>query len=394
MEVKCVFCDEPNPGDAHYCHKCENSLIIGKLTSNGTGVLSKGFSWEIRPCDHFLGRNMVNDFVIPGTTIAEQHACFVFGDDCFYIKDESGEGNVFVNGAAIAGVTPLPENCIIRIANEEFRYSFSLPAEAVASRALRTQGGSLVHPPSSAGEQEQAQVTSQLQLLIGIISGINTAESIQQALQHAVDAVLRITQTARGYCFMLEETHEGTAELQEVVARRRGNQPLEESGDGYTISQSFLAEVLAGNGSILIEDAMAQHIDTNTVRRFKLKTIVCLPLMDASSETVIGVIYADDVMPTAQLPEHTRNSLLMLMESLSTSILKWQQFDRIKQEHQASLNRLKELHAPIASILDQMQEVRDMMSGLHGPLDLTWSMEKAIKDTKALSESLDTLLSP
>jgi hypothetical protein len=337
MDIKCIFCHAQNPEDAYFCNSCENSLIVGKMTSNGTGIITRGFTWELRPRDHSLGRNMTNDFVIPSNQVAGTHLKLLFSDDCFYINNESAQGNVFVNSAPIVGVTPLPENCILQVGKEEFRYSFSLPEGTSMEELERTQHGTPIPPPAPPKEEEEdtaGQVASQLQLLLGIISEISNADSLQAALDHAVDSVLRLSRTKRGYCFLVEETAEGTMELHEVAARQSGGKPLPEDGAGeYTISQSMLTQVLAGNGSVMIEDAMNQKIDTNTIRKFKLKSIVCLPLMKRGPDgnaNVMGVVYADSVMPTGELPEHSKSTLQMLTEILSSTILRWQELERAR----------------------------------------------------------------
>ncbi len=367
MDIKCIFCHATNPEDAYFCNSCENSLIVGKMTSNGTGIITRGFTWELRPRDHSLGRNMTNDFVIPSNQVAGTHLKLLFSDDCFYVNNESAQGNVYVNSSPIVGVTPLPENCILQIGKEEFRYSFSLPEGAASEDLNRTQGGTPIPPPppqKEENEEEKAgQVAGQLQLLLGIISEINNANSLQEALNHAVDSVLRLSRTKRGYCFLVEKTDEGTLELHEVAARQSGGKPLPEDGAGeYTISQSMLTQVLAGNGSVMIEDAMNQQIDTNTSRKFKLKSIVCLPLVrqdEDDTPSVMGVIYADSVMPTGELPEHSKSTLQMLTEILSSTILRWQELEKMRAKISTCEPLLDEIEQQALAAYTELELLRE-----------------------------------
>ena len=48
-DIICIKCKAANTDDAYVCSNCEISLVVGKLTSLGKGVLPKGFVWELRP---------------------------------------------------------------------------------------------------------------------------------------------------------------------------------------------------------------------------------------------------------------------------------------------------------------------------------------------------------
>ena len=85
---------------------------------------------------------------------------------------------------------------------------------------------------------------------------------------------------------------------------------------------------------MIIEDAGAQQVRTDTMRKFKLISVVCLPLVTFNHRTgkkrVMGVIYCDSPMPTGELPKHCRPTLQMLTQILTATIVKWQNYEKME----------------------------------------------------------------
>ncbi|RMD78649.1 MAG: GAF domain-containing protein [Lentisphaerae bacterium] len=345
MDVRCLYCDTINSEDAYYCSNCERSLIVGKLTSLGTGVLTKGFTYELRPTSHTLGRNIGNDFVIPSNLIMAQHLKLEYSEKGFTVINLTDRGNIFVNDEVVTDRKLLPNGALLKVGVEEFRYEFTPPT-----------GEKVTKVPDP--------VTAQLQLMLGIISEFHASMSLQEVLDNAVDAVLRLTRTRRGYCFLVEETSDGATELREVSAREAGGKQLvPDESEEYTISQSIISQVLSGNGSVIIEDAMAQQVDTETIRRFKLKSIVCLPLCTYSAKTgekhVMGIIYADHVMPTGTLPKHCRSTLQMLTDIITSTIVKWQRYEELEHTFRNLGRNIRIVMSDLQTIVEQINLLQE-----------------------------------
>ena len=335
-DITCLYCHTANPADAVFCSNCERSLVVGRLTSLGTGVLTKGFMWDMRPTIQTLGRNIGNDFVIPSNLIAGEQLRFIFRDGGFVLVDVSKRGNCMVDGKPITDETPLRTNCTIKVGVEEFVYN-----------AIKPTGEKVTKVPDP--------LANQLQLMLGVISEFHASLNLQEVLDNAVDAVLRLTRTKRGYCFMVEETPDGAMELREVAARQAGGKPLtDDASQEYSISQSVIQRALSGNASIIVDDAMAQSINTDTIRRFKLKSIVCVPLRTFSrtggQNRVLGLIYADSLLPSGVLPRHSQASLQMLADTLAATVIKWRDLPPAPEP-------VAEPKVPISAI--GVREVRD-----------------------------------
>lgn len=350
--VICLFCRASNTPDAYFCSNCERSLVVAKLTSLGTGVLTKGFVWEMRPKEITLGRNIGNDFVIPSNLIAGEQLRFNFRGDGFTVRDVSGRGNCALNDATLADETPLSNGNVLRVGVEEFVYNYTKPSAEKVTKI----------PDPTAG---------QLQLMLGIISEFHASLNLQEVLDNAVDAVLRLTRTQRGYCFMIDETESGDAELREVAARKSGGKPMhdgrnEDGDEGYTISQSMIQQVMESSGAIVVEDAMAQNVNTETVRKFKLKSIICVPMMTYNSRSgrkhVMGVIYCDSPNPTGELPKHCLPTLQMLSEIITATVVKWQNYDRMEQRFQDFERTLGQLDLNLDAVCSQIQVMQSRVS--------------------------------
>ena len=348
-DVICLFCRTTNAADAFFCSNCERSLIVGRLTSLGTGVLTKGFVWELRPTNLTLGRNIGNDFVIPSNLIAGEQLHFIFRDRGFVVQDVSKRSNCFIDSRLVTEETLLPDGCTLKVGVEEFIYNFIQPAREKVTTVRDPLAG-------------------QLQLMLGIISEFHASLNLQEVLDNAVDAALRLTRTKRGYCFLVEEKPDGATELREVSARQAGGRALQQQeGDKeYTISQSIIQQVLAGNASVIVEDALAQKINTETIRKFKLKSIICLPLVTYSQKSgqkhVMGIIYADSLMPTGELPKHSRPTLQMLTEIIASTIVKWKNYDRMEQSFREYQRSLTEVNTELQGVSEQITSFQEKIA--------------------------------
>lgn len=314
-DVICLFCRTPNSPDAFFCGNCERSLVVGTLTSLGTGVMTKGFVWELRPKELSVGRQVASDLVIPTNLIANQQLRLSFREDGFIASDDDATGDCAINDEVVTRDSPLYDGDTLTIGPEQFLYNFRLPSDEPVTQ--------LPDP-----------ITQQMQLILGIISEFHASLNVQEVIDNAVDAVVRLSRMQRGYAFFVDADERGNVELRQVSGRGAGASNLPEAvKNEFTVSQSTLRQVLNGNGSILVEDAGAQNLDTATVRKFKLQSLVCLPLMTFDERTakrkVMGIIYADSARPAGGLPQHCMPALQMLMEILTSTIVKWQAYERM-----------------------------------------------------------------
>lgn len=374
-QVVCLFCDAPNSPEAYYCGNCERSLVVGKLASLGTGVLPKGFTWDLRPKEMSLGRNIANDFVIPSNHLAPVQLKFIYRDKAFWVQQMTPQGESKLNSAVITGELALSHGDILKVGEDELAYSYTPPTE---ERVIR------VPDPTAA----------QLQLTLGIITGLHASASLQEVLNDAVDSVLRITHTQRGYVFLLEKAENGEVEIVEVAARAGGkNLPERPAEQDYKISRSVIEKVLAAGTSVLIEDSHERGVGSETMHRFSLRSVVCLPLATFSHATgareVIGVVYCDSPRPAGALPKHCRTALPLLADVITSLVLRWQKFDGTAKRLQKREAAIAAADAGLQAACASLTEVQARVSGAR-PLSQP-EMLASLRDVSAAIARLQSL---
>ncbi len=350
-DITCPQCKAMNQPDADSCNDCDSSLLVGKLTSLGMGVLPKGFVWEMRPGDLSLGRNIANDFVIPSNLIAGEQLQFVYHGKGFSLLDVEHKSRCTVGGRTVSDKTKLRDGVTIKVGVEEFLFNWSGDEAREVTR---------VDP-----------FANHLQLMLGVVSEFHTSLNLQEVFNNAVDAVVRLTHTKRGYAFLVDVSPDGEMELREVAARRAGGKALtDDDPSGYTISQSIISQVVSGDEPIVIEDAGAQQVRTDTMRKFKLISVVCLPLVTFNHRTgkkrVMGVIYCDSPMPTGELPKHCRPTLQMLTQILTATIVKWQNYEKMESVFNAYEHTVAALEQELAGLQKDIETLQARVSEADG----------------------------
>lgn len=349
-EVVCPHCQAANPPDTNFCVHCQRNLIVGKLTSLGTGVLTKGFAWEMRPRLRTLGRSVGNDFVIPSNLVAGEQLRFTYQDGEFRIGEVAASGKCRVNGEPLEEERLLHDGDVLTVGVEELLYQ-RLDLTGVAEDA----GGE--------------PLSEQLQLLLGIMAEFFSSPTLQELVDNAVDAVLRLTHLQRGFAFFVDDREGGEIELREVSARVVGGRPMPEADTGqYSISQAVIQRVISSEGMIYLHDAFATNMgQDNSPAPPSLRSVACVPMVTFHPRTgrkhVMGLIYADAVTPICALPENCRPRLQMLAQLITSTVARLQNHERMEhtfiscQRAVRSLDHdLSELNGEVQALLRRLDE--------------------------------------
>lgn len=349
QDVVCPYCRANNAPDALFCSNCEQSLIVGKLTSLGTGVLTKGYVWELRPTDQYLGRQVSNDFVVPSNMLAARQLRLSYQNHGFLLTDVANNGICSVNDYHVQIDTPIYDGDTLRVGDETFLYNLQAGQENDLPQYLDP-------------------LAAQLQTMLATVSELHCSLNMQETLDNAVDSVLRLTNTQRGFVFFVDLDERGDVELREMSARAQGARALpdEWNAERLSVNQAVIRQVIAGDGQVLIEDAMSQQVTAETIRRFRLRSLVCMPLAIYSERSgrphVLGVLYADSPEPTGELPKNCRQSLQMLAQILAATILKWQTFDRMKEDFVKYEHAVGALDQEIAQGVQQIEYLQERVN--------------------------------
>ncbi|MCM8533357.1 MAG: GAF domain-containing protein [Lentisphaeraceae bacterium] len=168
-------------------------------------------------------------------------------------------------------------------------------------------------------DEKMSPMAGRLMLVLGYMKEFQGALDIKDLYASAIDAVLSVTGMDRGYGFVIEYKQEQMS-LKEITSRKKGSDFFEQD---YTISKSMLKKVIKANGAVIIDDADSSTESTVSMRDFKIKSVVCLPLIlhdkDTQKDVLRGIIYADKMM-TGKLQDHIRTTLQMLTELIAINI--------------------------------------------------------------------------
>jgi hypothetical protein len=123
-DYPCPHCESNNDGEAYFCRSCRRKLTIAQLISRGTGIVPKGFSWELKCRDSTLGRGLHNDFVIPTPNLSAVHVRFVYCVDCFFAHTDNPTGDVTVDDEPLILPIILQEGSTLAVGGELFDIAY------------------------------------------------------------------------------------------------------------------------------------------------------------------------------------------------------------------------------------------------------------------------------
>ena len=208
-----------------------------------------------------------------------------------------------------------------------------------------------------AAKDEMSPMAGRLTLILGYMKDFQGALNLKDLYNSAIDAVLSITAMDRGYGFLIEYNQDQMS-LKEVTSRKKGKDFFEKE---YTISKSMLKKVIKANGAVLIDNADTSLESTMSMRDFKIKSLVCLPLMlydkETKKDTLRGIIYADKMM-AGKLNDHARTTLQMLSELIAVNIDRCLKF----QEMQTTWDSYNEFFKDVANELNIIKDNMDVIS--------------------------------
>jgi hypothetical protein len=206
-------------------------------------------------------------------------------------------------------------------------------------------------------DESMSPMAGRLMLILGYMQEFQGALNIKELYNSAIDAVLSVTGMDRGYGFLIEYNQDQLS-LKEITSRKKGKDFFEED---YTISKSMLKKVIKANGAVIIDNADTSVESTVSMRDFKIKSIVCLPLMlhdkESKKDVLRGIIYADKMM-IGKLPDHARTTLQMLTELIAVNIDRCIKF----QEMQGTWESYNTFFKDVANELNILSENIDIIS--------------------------------
>jgi len=351
-DITCPFCDRVTRDNKDTCIHCGHVLWVARLVSRGSGFIPGRFTCNLQPKTYTFGRSENNSFIIPCSTVPNMAVKLLYKDSFrkFIVEPQAPKG-IFINGKELAynERVALHDGDILRIVSDEFEFQ-TMTTAASSDGSGSDSGYTLAHS---------------LQQTVGYINELYSATNFEDLAQKAVDAVIDVTKMRRGYLFMVEhDLDSNEIELQPVIARSVGGTALANSK--FDISQSLIQRVLAGEGMVVIQDAVQEDMQTNTMRMHQLRALVCLPITVTDEQTytvqTVGIIYADNFLPTVQLPPDCAATLRMFAQAVSNKYQLWQDRTGKSSKENIYADAIFEVTRFLGEIGEQCQQLSDSES--------------------------------
>lgn len=356
----CAKCEAVNNKGDFECSSCKESLTVATLKSEGTGNVPEGFVWPIFPYEMTIGSSTSNDIVIPSNRVAKKHCKLIYQKGGVFIDREDKKNIVLVNGSNIqAGIVQkLNEGSTVKIGLDEFKLMYHNLSQSDIN--LKTEAEKVQRKLDR--KYASNPVAGRLMLILGYLQELHASMDVKDLLSNSVDAVLKLTGLDRGYAFIVEYV-DGEMSLKEVISRKLGGLDFFEKD--YTISRSMLTKVMQSNGAVIIEDADHDNLSTNSMRDFKIKSVVCLPLTRVNPQTkevdLLGVIYADKMMATTSLPKHIRTTLQTLSQLIVANLDRCQKFKDARDMCTQYEDYLKNLASEVQTVGENLGVIAENM---------------------------------
>jgi pSer/pThr/pTyr-binding forkhead associated (FHA) protein len=118
MTLKCAICGNENREGSFFCGECGAKLHFMGMPPAYLVNMSAGGESKRHPISSrvsYIGREEVNQVILPNEAISKKHAKLTFADGKFYIEDLSSSNGTFLNGTRVHTRTVLRNGDLIRL---------------------------------------------------------------------------------------------------------------------------------------------------------------------------------------------------------------------------------------------------------------------------------------
>ena len=199
---------------------------------------------------------------------------------------------------------------------------------------------------------------------------MNSSLDIKRVLLHVMDAAISVIHAERG--FLVLKNAKG--ELEFKIGRDADKKTL--SDNEFKISNSYLHETIRKKEIVYIEDVLADqnYSPTQSVRKLKLRSIVCCPMF--INEELIGVIYADSSQPLIGKSRIKKQLFQLFADQAAEGIRNAQLYQKVKMSYDQLENAQDRLiYAEKMAARGKMaarigHELNNLLSIIYGNLEL------------------------
>ncbi|MGD9368063.1 MAG: sigma 54-interacting transcriptional regulator [Desulfobacteraceae bacterium] len=262
-----------------------------------------------------IGRSPTNDIVLDAAGISRIHACIEQQRNRFFLIDDRSTNGTFIGDQRIRRHL-LTDGTSFRILDYLLTFVEDAPSRVATPEDLATATLIDKKPQKMLKTlwlTQQATPKKGLQQkvcrLLKMVNDLISAPGDADPGALVLDALMDITGAKRGILAMKGKR------VDPVFTHTRG---FDLKGQGAKVSRTIFQRVL-GKGSIVYLRSAGRESPTNSVYKFALKSVLCVPLI--TGEQTVGCIYLDHPDYTNVFSETDRDLVVAAAEHVAEALL-------------------------------------------------------------------------
>ncbi|MEM7811236.1 MAG: SpoIIE family protein phosphatase [Planctomycetota bacterium] len=280
--------------------------------------------FELSDADAVIGRLPDNAIWVNQQMVSRRHAKVVPDGDGYAIEDLGSGNGTFVNGKRIEGRTVLVNADRVRLGPVLFRYedpdqkSPDPFGETLTNSGLDTDATGFetdISVDIAEGERDQATIMAslgtasgfgridirpeqKLKAVVTLSRAIAGQSDIKVLLPSVLDSLFEIFPAADRGCILVREPGRGLVPAAQKL-RQAG------SDDSVRLSKTVINKIVESKQGQLWADAASDDSfsASESIASLSIRSVMCVPMLDADDDDVIGVIQLDSLNPRVRFRE-------------------------------------------------------------------------------------------
>jgi len=278
-----------------------------------------------------VGRDSKCDIVIDDHTVSRRHARLTLENDDYFIEDLRSRNGTYVNGRRVTGRVRLSSDDHVMVCGTEFLFQSSqLPIGEIDEDLTPSVSISL---DDSSGTEilTTANAEERLRAILQINDALAGTLDHHRAMNNMLDRLFDIFPQADCCSVLLRRANRFVS----VAAKHR-----QEKQESSPYSRTIVEKAVKERRAIFIEDVTRDQESflTDSVRRLRMRSIMCAPLL-SQNEEVVGVVHLDT--------RHKKRKFTLddahILSSVARQAAIWVEYVQLHQEKMRHVRLQREL---------------------------------------------------
>jgi serine phosphatase RsbU (regulator of sigma subunit) len=239
-----------------------------------------------------IGRDPAAHVVVGTGQTSWHHAIIVLSGGVYYIEDVDSVNGTYVNGQRILERTRLRNNDRIEICGLSVVFQDDAPRpgpltqEIPVSDAADIGTSTILTTFNVAEVRTETRPEEKLRAVLEIARHLSNALNLQDVLPKILESLFNVFPHAdRGFVLLRNPS---SSQLEAKAIKYRGSQ----GGGKLEYSKNIVSRALESGQAILSKDAVMDFDISQSVRRFDIRSVMCVPMVSQSG-VGLGVIQID-----------------------------------------------------------------------------------------------------